>query len=449
MKLSAPDFGSTRTAASPRRRLRPALISFLLTLACAPLVSAAQERVAPSAERAVEIARYEAAIAELDGSYTPGSVELYRGLAEAQARQGETSAAADNYREALQALRINEGLASQPQLAILDPFNEVLFQLQDWEALDTNYHLARDLTERLHGADDSRALAAASRLASWKIRAFQTQAWRPKGDRSVQEAAEIYRSLLRRIPVDDSTASSRATLLAAKGLAHFYSAQHVANIPVNEFQRLAPQTTSFQTCVPLLMSIDGAAPSGNACQANQIRDPEYYAAQQREKNNAVRRHLSDMRQSFQEAIDAVESDPSAGLRERAEAMLNLGDANLLAQDYTRARAQYSRVWHLLTEANELTLREALLDRPVKALSRILDDLPFDRRLHPDAPLGTVSFDVNERGEIVNIDIQGPPAALGRDNLGAIAIRLDQSTYRPRIVDGRPTPARVTLDAAAL
>lgn len=37
------------------------------------------------------------------------------------------------------------------------------------------------------------------------------------------------------------------------------------------------------------MAADGAQPSSSACEAKQISDLEYFAAQQRETNNIVRR----------------------------------------------------------------------------------------------------------------------------------------------------------------
>lgn len=395
------------------------------------------------------IADYEQAIAGLDGSYTPASAEVFQAMAQARAELGDYEAAAANYREALQALRIHEGLASESQLEILDPFSDTLFKASQWRELDTTYHLAHDLTVRLYGADDPRSRTAAQRLASWKIRAFQTHVFRPHGDRSVQEAAEIYRVLLRDLPESPQSETRRAALLSAQGLAHFYAARHVTNIPVSEFQRLVPQTLSFQQCVPLVMSVDGAQPSASACHANQVADPEYFAAQQREKNNLVRRHLGNMRQSFMEAIEAVESDSTATLRERVNAILNLGDANLLAEDYQRARSQYARAWDMLTEAGAIALRQDLLDQPVKALSGILAELPFDRELQQPSLPGMVSFDVTERGEIVNIDVQGAPETMNRENIGAIAMRLDQSVYRPRLVDGRPVVARLTVAASEL
>lgn len=421
--------------------------SLLLLL---PTLVAAQPASQDSGTLTQQIAEYERAISELDGVYSTESAELYQSLAQALTRSRNFSAAADAYQEALQSLRVVEGLASSTQQQLIDEFNPVLFELQRWEALDTNYHLSHTIAERLYGAEHPNTINAATTLASWKIRAWQTGVYRPRGDRSVQEASEIYRKLLGNL--DDGDANShglRANWLSSRGLAYFYAARHVASLPVTEFQHSAPQTSSFQQCVPLVMSVDGALPSANACHANQNLDPEYYASQQREKNNTVRRHLGNMRQSFMEAIEAIEANPRATLEQRVQAILNLGDANLLAEDYTRARSQYARAWELLSADDEnLGLRQRLLDTPTLALRGLLDALPFDEALPGQEVKGTVAFDVTETGELENINVTGE-GALTQDNIAAIAIKLDQSVFRPRIVEGRPVRSRLSLPAADL
>lgn len=319
-----------------------------------------------------QLQHYQQAMLELNGSYTPSSAELYRDLADVHVQLGDVDAAIDAYSEALQVLRIQEGLASNAQLELLPIVNALRYRQQQWQRLDTHYHLAHSMARQLFGADDPRTISAATRLASWK------------------------------------------------------------------------------KCVPLVMSVDGAQPSANACLANQNLDPEYYAAQQREKNNLVRKHLDNMRESFAADIDALEQDPSASLEQRVQAVLHLGDANLLAEDYSRARRQYARAWEMLSATpDHRTLRQRLLDRPVRALQGILDDLPFSAPLTGSGLPRTLSFEISENGDIENIQINAPPAALSQGVLGDIAVKLDQSVYRPRIVGGQPVRSSVEIPVAEL
>lgn len=398
-----------------------------------------------------EVARYEQQIAALDGSYNQSSAELYRSLGDLYGQLGQGEQAIFAYREALQSLRINEGLASESQLDVIGEFNGFLFEQEDWEELDTNFHLASNMALRLYGVKDSRYVRAANALASWKIRAYQTGLYRPTGSRSIEEAATIYRRLAENLSPEESDYHAKmADYLSARGLAYFYSASHVANIPVEEFQG-TPATNFYQSCVDTILSADGSAqPSSAACQMNNISDPEYFASKQRDKSNAVRRHLGNMRQSFLEAIEATESNPEASVRDLAIAILNYGDANLLAEDYARARTQYARAYELLSADDELiALRDELMNKPRKALQGIVGELPFDDLLPINVSLGTISFDVTEDGGIENINIEGSNEALAQENLAALAMMLQQSAYRPRIVDGYPVSSRISISTAEL
>ncbi|MEQ8314796.1 MAG: tetratricopeptide repeat protein [Gammaproteobacteria bacterium] len=395
--------------------------------------------------------RYEQQVSELNGSYDQGSAEIFRSLASVYWQMGQLEEAANAYQEALQALRVNEGLASESQLAVISEFNGLLFEQEDWEQLDTHFHLQVDMSRRLYGVSDVRYLRASNTLAGWKIRAFQTGIYQGRGDRSIQLAAEIYRTLAEQLPETDPNYHRRlAGYHSAQGLAHFYSARFAASLPLEEF-RAAPQGNNVQNCVPTILSVDGGAqPSAAACQVNQGSDAEFFASQQREKSQLVRRHLGNMRQSFMLAIEALENAPDVSIREQAVAILNYGDANMLAEDYHRARTQYAMAYELLSaNPQSIQLRDELMDQPRKALQDIVGELPFDSKLQDSEALGTISFDVGERGEILNISIEGMEDALIQQNLGAIAMMLEQSPYRPRIVEGRPVQSRVSISTGQL
>lgn len=395
--------------------------------------------------------RYEQQVSELNGSYDQGSAEIFRSLASVYWQMGQLEEAANAYQEALQALRVNEGLASESQLAVISEFNGLLFEQEDWEQLDTHFHLQVDMSRRLYGVSDVRYLRASNTLAGWKIRAFQTGIYQGRGDRSIQLAAEIYRTLAEQLPETDPNYHRRlAGYHSAQGLAHFYSARFAASLPLEEF-RAAPQGNNVQNCVPTILSVDGGAqPSAAACQVNQSSDADFFASQQREKSQLVRRHLGNMRQSFMLAIEALENAPDVSIREQAVAILNYGDANMLAEDYHRARTQYAMAYELLSaNPQSIQLRDELMDQPRKALQDIVGELPFDSKLQDSEALGTISFDVGERGEILNISIEGMEDALIQQNLGAIAMMLEQSPYRPRIVEGRPVQSRVSISTGQL
>lgn len=448
---------------SPRKiALQPLLVALLFCLAPTALIQAqatpaeAAESGAGNVELQRQIQAYEKAIAESDGSYASASAELYLSLAESYGALGDNESAAEFYQERLQALRISLGLDSQEQLATLSAYNEVLFQLGDWQQIDSNFHLSHHIASKLYAREDPRFIESATALASWKIKAFENGLISDEDDRSIddssiQEAAQIYQELAEQLSEDDPAYhAKRSDYFSAKGLAHFYGAKYFANLPSEYFQASVSSAGGQQQCYSLVMSVDGAQPARSVCPETDIANTDVFTAQQRAKSETVRRHLSDMRASFVAAIESIENGPSPSPKQLALATLNLGDASLLAQDYGRANTQYRNVWEILSvDSASQNLRDALLSQPSPVMRGVLDELVIDQAVLKNKLAGSVSFDVARNGEIENIAIQGSEQAFEPDNIAAIAIKLDQTTYRPKIADGKPVRARITRNAADL
>lgn len=451
MKFKAPMVFALNTFPQIQLTLSNYLLPVALVLAAAAPAVAQTSSQQRANDLGNQEARYQQAIAILNGSYDESSSEMFLSLANVQNEMGEYAQANANYQEAIQALRITQGLYSEDQLQVMDAFNASLLEQEEWEQLDANLHLAQHISSKLFEPQDPRYIARATRLASWKIKAYQTGIYRADDDRSVQEAAKIFRRLAENVPeTDPDYNEKRADYFSAKGLAHFYSAAYVAELPLESFRGNATSSGSQSQCFSMVMSVDGPAPPRSVCQGGDAVDPEIFVAQQRAKNETVRRHLADMRESFSDAIRALELEPTVTLRRLADAVLHLGDASLLAQDYPRANSQYARAWELLSRDGEsLALRDQLLGAPVKVMQDVLDELLIDQIADENMPEGTIAFDVTVRGEIENIGIQGNSAELDKEHLGAIAIKLDQSTYRPKISDGKPVKSRLTVSVADL
>lgn len=404
-----------------------------------------------TAELNEQVALYQQQLLKLGNSYNESTSEVFLSLAMIQHQLGNFELANENFVEAIQALRVSQGLNSESQLSVMEAFNDSLFEQQEWEKLDSNLHLANHIAAKIFGQQDPRFIKSATSLASWKIKAYQTGIYRAGDDRSVQEATKIYQILIDALPESDlNYHQKKADYLSAQGLAYYYSAQYIADLELDEFKANVPATGGQLQCYPLAMSVDGPQPVRSACQGADASDPEIFAAQQRAKNDTVRRQIAAMRKSFSDAVVALEAMPNVSSRTLAEAILRLGDAGILAQDYTRANSQYAKAWDLLSlDGESAAVREQLLGTPVQMMQDVLEDLRIDRPLRKNALHGTISFEVTTRGEIQNIGIQGSNADMVKENLGVIAIKLDQSTFRPKIEEGRPVPSRLTLDVAEL
>lgn len=398
-----------------------------------------------------QIQTYEQAIAASDGAYAQTSAELYSSLATSYTVLGDLEKASQAYQEQLQALRITRGLFSQEQIATIADYNKLLYQIGDLEKIDRNFHLAYHIASKLYDGQDPRFIESATQLASWKIKAFESGLFEVDNDSSIEEAAQIYQDLAEQVPTTDKDYyAKRSQYLSAKGLAHFHAAKYFADLPPEYFQAFVSTAGSQQQCFSLVMSADGAQPARSVCPEMDIANPGMFMAQQITKSETVRRHLSSMRESFAQALRSIENDPNARPRELALATLNLGDASLLAQDYGSANTQYGKAWDILSSDGEsVSLRDELLGQPAQVMRGVLGELLIDQLPQENKLVGTISFDVTRKGEIENIDIQGDAQAFDPDNIAALAIKLDQTTFRPKITDGSAVSSRITLNATDL
>jgi hypothetical protein len=398
-----------------------------------------------------QIQSYEQAIALSDGAYADTSAELYLSLANGYRALGDLEKASLAYQERLQALRISLGLFSQEQITTIADYNELLFQVGDLEKIDRNFHLSYHVASKLYDRQDPRFIKSATQLASWKIKAFESGLFEVDNDSSIDEAAQIYQDLAEQVPASDKDYyDKRSNYLSAKGLAHFHAAKYFADLAPEYFQAFVSSAGSQQQCYSLVMSADGAQPARSVCPEMDIGNPDMFMARQIAKSETVRRHLSSMRESFANALESIENDPSASPKKLALATLNLGDASLLAQDYGRANTQYARAWDILTsDGGSVSMRDELLGQPTLVMRGVLEEVVIDQSLQQNELVGTISFDVTRKGEIENIDIQGGAQALDPDNIAALAIKLDQTTFRPKITDGKTVSSRIILNAADL
>lgn len=113
-------------------------------------------------------------MSKLNNSYDETTSEVFLALAGIQHELGDFELANRSYLEAIQVLRVSQGLNSEAQLSVMEAFNDSLYAQQSWEQLDSNLHLANHIAGKLFDPQDPRYITSATSLASWKIKAYQT-----------------------------------------------------------------------------------------------------------------------------------------------------------------------------------------------------------------------------------------------------------------------------------
>lgn len=393
------------------------------------------------------IENYSRDLAELNGRYDESTTEIFMSLADAYTELGNYQQASRAYAEALAVVRSTSGLYSEQQLDLIDLSIRSSSSHGDWLAIENNYILANHIASRLYGRGDPRTLLEATRYASWKIRAYQYDIYREDTDLALLEAIAIYQRLIDALSETDADYRAKLTgYLYAKGLAHYYMTLFTSTVPLDDFSSSESRTMSMENCVQVRES----GSSRTVCRQVQVSNPEYMAGKQIEKNSTMESHLAFMRQTFQQAVELTEADPDASAEELAIAVLHLGDVNFLAQDVGRSNAQYERADEILSaDGVPKQLRDKLIGEPKKVLEGILVPLPIDAGQGSLPPIGTVNFTVTALGRFEELTITGSEAALTDENKDLVMDRLQQSFYRPRILDGELTDGQVSIPAAEL
>ena len=129
-----------------RRKMPRYAVGVIVFVLLAPSALAEDEADAledpRQAQIAANIAQYQQDLIGLGGVYSRVTTELNLSLADAYLELDDFDRALEAYGEALQSVRISNGLYSEEQLPLLELFATGSMRAQDWEKTENNLHLA-------------------------------------------------------------------------------------------------------------------------------------------------------------------------------------------------------------------------------------------------------------------------------------------------------------------
>jgi tetratricopeptide (TPR) repeat protein len=262
-------------------------------------------RVEAQADRA----RYEQVISDLEltsvGSYNPSLTEAYLNLAGTLERLDLYEEAAAVYDQALQSIRINNGLNSMEQLPVLEELQENSIAIQDWEKVDRFSNLAFHITRRNFSLGDERRVKALDDLGQWKLRAVRDELT-DKHLQFVQDTIVMYsseRELLEAIPDYEQKSIHLAVLHLGEARAKLAIAQDVLDRPLGDFGTSGQQTYTTQVCRMVIL------PNGKIiqeCEAVEMPNMDYYLDPSMRKSQEISRNLLDIRRSIGNAYKELQ-----------------------------------------------------------------------------------------------------------------------------------------------
>ena len=381
--------------------------------------------------------------------YNAQAIEHHLALGDALQQLRRHNEAADVLDQALQLVRINNGLYATDQIQVLERLTNNAWQAQDWRAVENHLNLIMNIAENSDGISPAHYEELVRKFASWKIQVYRNDLEVSHEPLSVQDGVAFYQDLLDGLSEDDPDyISKKVQYVTELGMAHYYAAMTISDLPLDEFESIGPETLPGLSCVTILEPSSGRPV--RTCESKSMPNPGFFESRQKAKLDMLQGHITWIRRNYMNLIAELETREDSDPIQLAQVVLALGDMNFLLEDTLRARTQYARAFEILQNNGiDEDIQIQLMGQPQEISERTLASMGLPLIEPHESPTGTVSFDVTPDGTIRNLGITGTGADLEEDNQKLITTILRHSVYRPKLEAGQPVEARLQISASNL
>lgn len=388
---------AVREADWPEARPAPALVVF-------PDLARRGPTLVPDATARDQSAQWEARVRELEasaGPYADGLEEPLADLARQQVSEGRYAEALSLYRRSLHVLRINAGLSSPAQMAVVRAMLQLQRAIGGDEALDNLYgYYYRLGWLNADASDDDRRWRVALEFLRWQRERLR-RAMARDSDRALLELHGLNGQLLDQAAADDAAAEVRVELVRSQLLNLYLIRDRVTPKTPDALSVLAPPRSRRPDMLP---------------------------------EDIYRDRLLDIQRSAQREGSALLESVIGYLEspvERAGIYRALGDWEQWNGNLRRAEDAWRRAFELLSDAGDESRIAKWFGAPVELPDNGVFWQPEDA---DQISLVRVTFDVNARGRARRADAS---VLSGRDSASIVAAReLRGMRFRPRFDDGR-------------
>jgi hypothetical protein len=427
------------------------LMGLLAACHCLPGLAQQALRGDEEASLQLELQSLQSSLAALSGNspQQAGALHLRVGeLLQSLGRYEEAGVALDN---ALQSVRISNGLYAQEQLPILQQAIGNAILEKNWEQVDALFYLTMSVVDSALSVDEPRYEEIVRQFNSWKMQAQRNNLDINDEPLSAQDAVIYLQALLDNLDeADPDYLARRIQMTREIAMARYYAAMAISEVPVDEFESIGPETVTGQNCFTITEDTGSGPKPVRVCESKQMPNPLFFESRQKAKFEALEAHISWIRSSYLELIEQLQADPDSDPVQLAQLMLSLGDMNFLLNDSLRAQTQYANAFEVLT-SNDVApeVQMQLMGQPREISRTAVADMGLPLIEVHEQPSGIVSFDVTAEGTIRNLGITGSGTDLEEANQQLITTILRHSVYRPKLVEGQAVQARLELPAAQL
>jgi len=362
------------------------------------------EAAALEAVRSDTIRRYREEIGALEqagGAYSTGLTEPLLELGLALQQAGQHAEAIRILKRGVHLARVNEGLYSEQQLALIEAEIRSHMALGDFQAADDRHRYLYRVQQRTL-TDAGRSLAL-MRQARWQRRAYEL-GLDENGFERLLRMWNLYRLALSEIAESEGDTSPN----------------------------LLPPLYGMLRAQYLISGFDGTDPTGLSPDPFDPRVDEgrfvAFRSQSYKQGGSVIRAIYDVQQA----------QPGAGPREHAQALVLLGDWRLWHDKPDDAAQAYADALAELAALDDAETATADLFGAPVALPALEGIRPLPEPVPAEQANLLVEFKVDERGRVRDLDRVDE----ADDNEGIanrLLRKLRRTQFRPRFADGQPVP----------
>lgn len=277
--------------------------------------SAQQEDPAVAAQRQERLARAQALQAQLTelnnelGTYDPAFIELQEDLGRTYLELEEFELAHGVLEQAMQLVRVNDGLYGERQVALLKSLVQANIGLQAWEQVDIYAHLLFDLEARMHVPSSKAYAEALISLSDWRLRASRynllSRPGSQQGVHALQELQQQHEKALGFARERDDI-EQQWSLLYAMAAADVEMARHFNYQTLSEFNSPAPRYVNQTVCrtVP-----NGSGGFQRVCWQERVSNPDYLYSASSQRRTQTERVRMDLQATVREMEALVADNP--------------------------------------------------------------------------------------------------------------------------------------------
>ena len=387
----------------------PKSVLLILLSVCLP---GSMARELHDTARQQAVTGYEARIARLEAAAGPHATELAEvrfSLGLLHQQLGDHGQALAALQDALQAVRVNEGLYSMGQAAILEAIIDSHVALGARDELRRDYEYLFWLYSRNYGTRSAGLVPVIKRVGQWYFDLYNFSPPHTTVEPLVA-ADDLYTKALKILP-EDSPSRERTDILYKVAVINHHLAEDVQD-PMLSHREIRAAMIPHGRASPYI---------------NEVAVRQYFADQSFYKG----------KRSLQRIVESYEKDLPGTLAEYARALVFMGDWLTVQRRVTEGARMYQRAWAALAEHGAHPAQvDELFGEP-----QPIEQLPIPGEPEPEAGedgyYADALLDVPASGWPRNIRIQAvhPPAEttlIKRAERGIAATR-----YRPRYRDGQP------------